>query len=192
MLTSTRGRLRNPASEPTSPGRAGDGRGAGGCAHSISIGPELRPLSAPPPSPAVRGKALWERSFHPMLYTCLVIVASVLVAPGCTGTRPPEPVTTAPASGGGAGRETTVTADWDDIYAATYISVPQVEGALTGRSTQGDLQVIRFITINDRPGALTAHRLGPQSDRPQPIRLEARIGYFGDPEKEDRLLAAIV
>src|SRR5258705_9782844 len=113
MLTSTLGGLRNPASGPA----AGQGQ-----AHCISIGPELTPLSALAAGRGRRCKRLWELRFRTILVVCLVGVATGI---GCAGTRPAEPARTNPAPGGG--RETVVTGDWDDVYAAALVGVPQAE-----------------------------------------------------------------
>lgn len=121
-----------------------------------------------------------------MLCGCLVGIAP---AGGCAAGRSIEPVKTSGAPGGG--RETVVTGDWNDVYAAAAVGVPQTEGAITGRSFEDGREVIRLITIKDRPGTLVAERLGARSDHPQPIRLEVRVGYFGDPETEDRILSAV-
>jgi hypothetical protein len=84
-----------------------------------------------------------------------------------------------------------VTGDWDDVYASALVSAPEIDAAILGRSREEGRTTIRLITISEKPGTLVAERLGPPSDRPQPIRLTVKVGYFGDLESERRLLAAV-
>jgi hypothetical protein len=85
-----------------------------------------------------------------------------------------------------------VEGDWDKVYAATLVSTRRIEAAILGKDDETDGRlVVRITTINDRDGELVAERIGPQSDEPQEIRLTARIGLFGDPEHEDRLIRAV-
>ncbi|MEX2218169.1 MAG: hypothetical protein WD749_05360 [Phycisphaerales bacterium] len=96
-----------------------------------------------------------------------------------------------PAPGGGT--TTVVEADWNDVYAAALIALPQIEAAELAVEAQDSRTVVRFKTIHEREGTLTADRPGPPfppADRPHPFRLTARIGIDGEPEREEALLRA--
>jgi hypothetical protein len=87
-----------------------------------------------------------------------------------------------------------VKGDWDDLYAAASVSMTPIEAAILGRE-QGEpgdrRERLTLTTIDDEPGELIAERLDRISESPGPIRLTARIGLFGNPAREERLIRAI-
>ena len=96
----------------------------------------------------------------------------------------------------GQGCTAVVSGDWDDIYPAALVSADVVEGAIlrhdtgTGEAGQPWLRV-RLITIDDEQGEILAERVGAPGPDSGPIRLTARIGTFGNPAREERLVRAV-
>jgi hypothetical protein len=148
----------------------------------------------PPKSPERRrpGKI---RAAAPTFYKCSAAAAIILLA-ACsipaklTGTW----IDVAPAPGGG--RTAVVNGDWDDVYASALVSADVVEGAVLGRESGTGADGlpwarVRILTIDDETGEIVAERIGPPSRSPGPIRLTARIGTFGNPSREERLIRAV-
>lgn len=96
-----------------------------------------------------------------------------------------------PAPEGGV--SAVVSGDWKNFYAAAMVSVPRIQAAILSREDPEDGRtVVELTTIRELPGLLTAERLGPPSDKPQPIRLTAHIGLiFEDRRAEERLITAV-
>lgn len=84
-----------------------------------------------------------------------------------------------------------VVADWGDVDAAVELAVRRVEmGLLEGHSTpEGRRYSIR--TEGDEPVELTVRRLDAGAADPQPLRIEARVGRFGNPQREGQLAGAV-
>ena len=90
----------------------------------------------------------------------------------------------------GGGHSVTVRADWDDLDSAVLVGVGAAETAvLEWPEVSDNPRVYRLTTIHDEPGALTAS--GSPGPGPSEVRLEARLGRFGDAERERLLLGAI-
>jgi hypothetical protein len=89
-----------------------------------------------------------------------------------------------------------VDGEWQDLYPSALVSVDVIEAAVlgheTGKDEDGrDWERVRVVTIDDEKGELFAERLTSTEDGAGPIRLTARIGLFGNPEREERLVRAV-
>jgi len=97
-----------------------------------------------------------------------------------------------PAAGGG--KTAVVQGDWDDLYAAASVSMTPIQAAILGQEHGGQddrRERLTLTTVDDEPGELIAERLDPISEGPGSIRLTARIGLFGNPAREERLIRAV-
>ncbi len=133
-----------------------------------------------------------------LLVRCLGLGALVLVAAvaglgaaatgGCTLSKP----------GVGAHRlapgPLEMLADWDDLDAAMDVAAQRNEMAvLRASDPTGDGLIRRFElrTVAAEPVEVTVTRPEAGSGQPQPIIARAKVGRFGDPEREAALLAAL-
>jgi hypothetical protein len=80
------------------------------------------------------------------------------------------------------------TGDWDDVDAAVDAGVSAAEVAKVDVRSSPDLstRTYQLRTITDEPAWLIAQRAGTGR-----VSLGARVGRFGDPERESRLLRAV-
>lgn len=89
------------------------------------------------------------------------------------------------------GASVVVRADWDDLDAALELAVRKVEAAVVVRRDPAPGRAeFEIVTATDEPGILTATAGEAPGPRPIPIRLEARVGRFGDRDREGRVLQA--
>jgi hypothetical protein len=90
-------------------------------------------------------------------------------------------------SSGGEGL--TVAGDWDDVGAAVLVGVEAAECVVHRQTEDGPRRaVFELRTVRDEPGELVAERSGDAETGP--IRLRARLGRFGDPQREELVLRA--
>lgn len=83
----------------------------------------------------------------------------------------------------------TVRADWDDVDAALEVALSRAQLAILSRSPDGPDRVTwRLLSVQDEPAHLTAVRPPGATQDPTDITLEARIGLFGDPRREEQFL----
>jgi hypothetical protein len=106
------------------------------------------------------------------------------MAPGCGGT----PL----AIGRGVeGSEAVVEGDWDDLEAAVTVGAEEAEMALTKAEVGDRLAAFAVRTIGGEAGELRAESSGSGTGAMEAIRLTARVGLFGNPKAEERLLRGI-
>lgn len=85
-----------------------------------------------------------------------------------------------------------VVADWEDVDAAVELAVRRVEmGLVKGRSTPEE-RIYSIRTEGDEPVELRVRRLDMNATDPQPLRIEARVGRFGNEKREGQLAGAVV
>lgn len=82
-------------------------------------------------------------------------------------------------------------ADWADVEAAVLVGASAAEMAVLGDEAGEGERAFRLLTIRDESAELRARTAAPESERPVPIELSARVGHFGDPERERVLLEAV-
>lgn len=88
-----------------------------------------------------------------------------------------------------------VRGDWNDAEAAAIAAAVACEMAVlrASRPTE-DLLTFSLTTIRDEPAALVLTRMDP-ADTAEPsnglIGLRAKVGRFGDPDRESALMAAV-
>lgn len=78
--------------------------------------------------------------------------------------------------------------DWDDIDAAVEVGMSEAEVARVDASTSSDglTRTYELRTITDEPAWLVARR-----EEDGRVGLGARVGRFGDPEREARLIRGV-
>lgn len=86
----------------------------------------------------------------------------------------------------GEASERSVAGDWDDIDAAVEVALESAEVAAVGSQRAPDRVIYELVSIEGRPGQLVIAR--GESGR---LTLSARIGRFGEPPRERRLLDAV-
>lgn len=136
--------------------------------------------------------SLYVSMHFPALWLVMVAVMTVgLVA--CSGPS----AGLAPATDATSPGATTVRGDWDDVDAAVQVAITRAEMAILRRTAepadQPDPDRIQFellTMMNDR-AVLTATREAGAGESLIPIHLEARVGHFGDPAREQVLLRAM-
>ncbi len=130
----------------------------------------------------------------------LIGTLAASLAGGCSG----------PSTGNGLmatrGETAMVIADWNDVDAAVLHGVQISEmGIVETLPAEADRRVFRLRTIGDEPAVLIVSRsTGARATRgvegvgattglggPEGIKLEARVGRFGNREKEQRLVNAV-
>jgi hypothetical protein len=86
----------------------------------------------------------------------------------------------------------TVTAAWRDVEPALEVAVRRSELTVVDREV-GDLEMAFDLqSVAEEPGRLVAIRRSSADPRtPEPIRLEARVGLFGNSNREQALLRAL-
>lgn len=112
------------------------------------------------------------------------------------------------ASDGGGGvllgepERALTTGDWNDVDAAVIAAVSKkgVEMAIvTAHDPDPDTRVYDLTTVGDEPARLVVRRkmaepapgARPGRGAPEAMELEARVGRFGDREREKALIAAV-
>lgn len=122
-----------------------------------------------------------------------VVVAAAGVMVGlaaCASSARPAVATDAASPG-----TMTIRADWNDVDAAVEIAITRAEMAILRRTAEpaDQPEQIRFelLTMMDERGVLTVTRDAGAGDAMIPIHLEARVGHFGDPAREQVLLRAM-
>jgi hypothetical protein len=84
-----------------------------------------------------------------------------------------------------------VTADWADADAAVEVAAKKVEMGLERSERLGPGRRYYLRTQGDEPVELDIYPApGTESD-PRPLRIEARVGRFGNPQREGQLAAAV-
>lgn len=120
------------------------------------------------------------------MYGVSVALAGLLgAASGCSsGSATTALIETSPVPDGSRAE---IPGDWDDVEAAVIIGAERAEMALVSTDDQ-DPERLAFdlVTVGGEPVRLTAARAGEGR-----IALEARVGRFGDPARERRLLSAV-
>mgnify|MGYP001493823331 CR=1 FL=1 len=130
----------------------------------------------------------------------VIVLGLAALTGGCAG----------PSTGDGLlatrGETAMVIADWNDVDAAVEHGALTSEMAIVERlPPEPDRRVFRLRTIGDEPAVLIVTRAtAPRSDRgvdgvgsttgvggPEGMKLEARVGRFGDRAKEERLVNAV-
>jgi hypothetical protein len=126
-----------------------------------------------------------------VLLACSAAAAAALAAASCAPARP-RPTALNPALGPAT---LTITAPWRDIVPAVQVAVRQTELTIVSIEP-GDRGGVIFElqSIAAEPGRLIATPAAtmPDDRTPIPIRLEARIGLFGNQERQDALLRAVM
>jgi hypothetical protein len=100
-------------------------------------------------------------------------------------------------------RPTMAVADWDDVEAAAWGAGPRVEMTFVHAERPDPwTQVVEMVSARDEVGYLIARRDPPPEGTPPgsdldrgesiPIRLEFRLGRFGDPATEWAFLTDVV
>jgi len=90
----------------------------------------------------------------------------------------------------GSPRTASIVADWNDVDAAVEVGVPRAEMAVIFDETPSpDERVFSVKDIADERGTLRIWRTS--GDATPEIKLEARVGLFGEPEKERKLLECV-
>jgi hypothetical protein len=111
---------------------------------------------------------------------------------GCGGRHPIEPQNAKIIQGG-----LEVQADWNDVIPSVLLAVSWVEMAVVRGPDAKAIdtateQQFELLTAGDEPAVLTARRASLTSgSSPIAIRLDARVGRFGNPDAEHRLLSAV-
>lgn len=123
---------------------------------------------------------------------CAAALAGSLCAGGCGVVEHLRGTGIAVEAAPGGGATAVVRGDWDDVYPSVLVSTDSIEAAVLSRASPREgVLVVRFLTIRDREGTLTAERVSPVAEGVEPIRLTARIGAFGDEPRERRLVRAV-
>ncbi len=125
-------------------------------------------------------------------------MAAALLA-GCASDLPP-PV---PAEAGLREAPRQVIADWDDIESAAWAAAPRVEMTIANAEhVDATTQFVELVSARDEVCILTAHRdpvppgtpVGSDLSRGESttIRLDFKIGRFGDPAREWAFLTDLI
>jgi len=119
------------------------------------------------------------------------ISAGLVGLSGCVGVSDYRGTQIVPSHG----TSITVSADWDDVDAAVAYAVRQAETAvLHEEPPEPGRRVYRIKSVGDEEGTLVASLEGTTAETdhsPTTIGLYAKIGAFGDPELERRLVRAM-
>jgi hypothetical protein len=90
-----------------------------------------------------------------------------------------------------------VRGDWDDLDAAVEVAASKVEmSVLSSTDPSSNPRVFRLVTVTDEPGRLTVRRSPPtrppgaSPPAPELFQVEASVGRFGDPQREQALIDA--
>jgi hypothetical protein len=116
-------------------------------------------------------------------------IAAMLLGPalfGCKGVPTPLPVWTTLVE---EGSELVLQGDWDDVDAAVRTGASHAEMAVVEGVAEPDRREFQLRSISGETGKMIATRLSP--GEPSRIRLVARLGHFGNPEAERRLLGFV-
>lgn len=126
-----------------------------------------------------------------LLYVWYLGIAGGLMGfPGCGPVLPPaDPALVAE----GSPVHLQVVADWDDLDAALPVGLTDAECAKIEELPGGtaDRRAWKVLSIAEEYGTVTAMRVGPAKPDGKgscTIRLEARIGRNGNPDREARLV----
>lgn len=106
---------------------------------------------------------------------------------GCTG------VPTLPAAQMARASSERCVADWDDVDAAIDVGASKSEMAVVswGMNADGE-RAYKLRTALDEPVWVCAKRVGdPKKEESALLELRARVGRFGDADREERLLRAV-
>ncbi len=118
----------------------------------------------------------------------VVLNLAAWLAPGC-GSTPTEGARFV-GPNFGSPRTASIVADWNDVDAAVEVGVPNAEMAVLLDETPSlDERVFYVKTITDERGSLRVWRTSHEPTTE--IKMEARVGLFGEPEKEAKVLAAV-
>lgn len=91
------------------------------------------------------------------------------------------------APGGESPTRMVMEGDWDDVEVAVRYGLARSELSLLSVTDAPLSKEFRLRSSRDEPASLSASREAPGPD-PVPIRMEARVGRFGDPAREHALL----
>jgi hypothetical protein len=126
-----------------------------------------------------------------VLLACFAAAASILGTASCAP-RGALPVRTLAPTPNPAVRA--VVAEWRDVERAMEIAVRRAELTILDREIGPDSKRFELQSVSAEPGYLVATRQspGPEGDGAAiTIRLETRIGMFGNPAREQELLRAL-
>jgi hypothetical protein len=84
-----------------------------------------------------------------------------------------------------------VTADWADADAAVEVAAKKVEMGLERSEDVGPGRRYYLRTEGDEPVELDIHPAPGSESDPRPLRIEARVGRFGNAQREGQLAAAV-
>jgi hypothetical protein len=89
----------------------------------------------------------------------------------------------------------TALGDWNDINAAVDVAASAGEVAvLSANPAEVNPRVFQLQSVENQPGRLTVEAGASEAastPRPVAMTLRCRIGHFGDPEREARVLEAL-
>lgn len=114
--------------------------------------------------------------------TILLALAVLAAACSAPARRETPPVLASPVS-------LTAHGDWNDVDAALEVALTRAQMAILSRSADGPDRITwQLLSVRDEPAQLTAARPPGRTQNPTDITLEARIGHFGDPQREEQFL----
>ena len=128
------------------------------------------------------------RGLRALALTAAAIGLGVGAAGGCAFPRPGV------GAHGVAANPLEVLADWDDLNAAMAVAAERTEMAVVRASDPtGDGLTRRFElrTVAAETVEVIVTRSEADTDQPQAIVVRAKVGRFGDPEREAALLGAL-
>jgi hypothetical protein len=87
--------------------------------------------------------------------------------------------------------EIQVIGDWNDVEASLYAVLGKEELAILNADKGIAEQKFEMLRVTDETAWLIARRNPADGDNMIPIRLTAWVGYFGNVERQDRLLQGV-
>lgn len=164
--------------------RVGDARARAPASHcTIPRRTDHPPNPGEGPIPA--SQLLGSRSLISPILVSLILAGGTGGLVSCTATG-------LPGQGGthatlvGEVSERSAAGDWADLDAAVEVALESAEVAVIGSGHTPDRATYQLVSLEGRPGELVIAR--GESGR---LTLSARIGRFGDPARERRLLDAV-
>ncbi|MCC6678679.1 MAG: hypothetical protein IT436_16220 [Phycisphaerales bacterium] len=131
----------------------------------------------------------YRRFTRALLTLPFAALAIASIAAGCGSTPAPAPRADATAT---SPTSITVRGDWDDVGPALEVALSRAQMAILTQTENGpDRLRYDLLTIASDPATLTATRAPGAGNDLIDIQLEARVGHFGDPQRELDLLTPL-